>query len=37
MGAGGMQIVLLFLVAAVAAPIVEELMFRGVLYTHLRG
>jgi membrane protease YdiL (CAAX protease family) len=27
----------IFLVAAVAAPIVEEIMFRGVLYRHLRG
>lgn len=37
MGAGALQIVLLYLVASVAAPIVEETMFRGVLYQHLRG
>lgn len=36
-GAGAWQIVQLFLLAAVAAPIVEEIMFRGVLVTHLRG
>lgn len=34
---GGMwQAAQLLLVAAVAAPIVEEIMFRGVLYRHLR-
>jgi len=34
---GGMwQAIQLLLVAAVAAPIVEETMFRGVLYRHLR-
>ena len=37
MSAGGWQILMLFLIASVAAPIVEETMFRGVLYTHLRG
>lgn len=36
-GAGVWEIVQLFLVASVAAPIVEETMFRGVLMTHLRG
>jgi len=34
---GWIQVLLLYLVAAVAAPVVEETMFRGVLYTHLRG
>lgn len=37
MGAGFWQIVQLFLLASVAAPIVEEIMFRGVLLGHLRG
>ncbi len=36
-GAGAWQIVQLFLLASVAAPIVEETFFRGVLLTHLRG
>jgi membrane protease YdiL (CAAX protease family) len=36
-GAGVWPIVQIFLVAAVAAPIVEEIMFRGVLYRHLRS
>jgi membrane protease YdiL (CAAX protease family) len=36
-GAGTWQIVQLFLLASVAAPIVEETFFRGVLLTHLRS
>jgi membrane protease YdiL (CAAX protease family) len=32
----GMMIFLVFLTACVAAPVVEETMFRGVLYRHLR-
>jgi len=36
-GAGAWQILQLFLLASVAAPIVEETFFRGVLLTHLRG
>ena len=36
-GAGGMRLFLLYMLASVAAPIVEETMFRGVLYGHLRG
>ena len=36
-GANGMLVVQLFLVAVVAAPLVEEILFRGVLYAHLRG
>ncbi len=36
-GASGMLLVQLFLVAVVAAPLVEEILFRGVLYAHLRG
>ncbi len=35
--ATGWQIVLLLLLASVVAPIVEEIMFRGFLYGHLRG
>ncbi len=35
-GEGGMTILAIFLTACVAAPIVEEIMFRGVLYRHLR-
>ena len=31
------QLVLVYLVAAITAPVVEEIMFRGVLYRHLRG
>ncbi len=36
-GAGTWQIVQLFLLASIAAPIVEETFFRGVLLTHLRS
>jgi membrane protease YdiL (CAAX protease family) len=36
-GAGTWQIVQLFLLASIAAPIVEETFFRGVLFTHLRS
>jgi len=36
-GAGAGQVVLLYILASVAAPIVEEIMFRGFLYGHLRG
>ena len=36
-GAGTWTIVQVFILATVAAPIVEEVMFRGVLLTHLRG
>jgi membrane protease YdiL (CAAX protease family) len=36
-GAGGMRLFLLYMLASVAAPIVEEIMFRGVLYGHLRS
>ena len=35
--AGPAGVGLLFLLAAVVAPIVEEIAFRGVLYGHLRG
>jgi membrane protease YdiL (CAAX protease family) len=35
--AGPAGVALLFLLAAVVAPIVEEIAFRGVLYGHLRG
>lgn len=35
--ARGMLLLELFLIATIAAPIVEEIMFRGVLYAHLRG
>jgi membrane protease YdiL (CAAX protease family) len=34
---GWLQWVQILLLASVAAPIVEETMFRGVLYAHLRG
>jgi membrane protease YdiL (CAAX protease family) len=34
---GWLNKLLLVIVACVAAPIVEETMFRGVLYRHLRG
>lgn len=34
--AGGLGILAVFLLACVAAPVVEEIMFRGVLYRHLR-
>jgi membrane protease YdiL (CAAX protease family) len=37
MGAGAGGIAMLFIVACVAAPIVEETFFRGVLYSHLRS
>jgi len=36
-GAGAGRILMLFLLATVTAPIVEEIMFRGFLYGHLRG
>jgi membrane protease YdiL (CAAX protease family) len=36
-GASGLQLVLLFAVASIAAPIVEEIVFRGVLYGHMRS
>ncbi|MFM2164812.1 MAG: hypothetical protein RL325_1249 [Planctomycetota bacterium] len=36
-GAGAGRILMLFLLASVTAPIVEEIMFRGFLYGHLRG
>lgn len=36
-GAGVPETVMLYLLAAVAAPIVEETMFRGCLYGHLRS
>lgn len=36
-GASGIQLVLLFVVASIAAPIVEEITFRGVLYGHMRS
>lgn len=36
-GRGGWRTVRLFLLAAVWAPVVEETMFRGALYHHLRG
>lgn len=36
-GANWWSIVQIILVAVVAAPVVEEIMFRGVLYRHLRG
>jgi hypothetical protein len=36
-GAGALEIVMLFALASVAAPIVEEIAFRGLLYGHLRG
>lgn len=35
-GGGGLGIVAVFAVACIAAPIVEEIAFRGVLYRHLR-
>lgn len=35
-GAGLSQRLLVFFIACVAAPVVEETMFRGVLYRHLR-
>ena len=36
-GAGGFQVMMMFMLASVTAPIVEEIMFRGCLYGHLRG
>lgn len=36
-GSSVLSIILLYLVACVAAPIVEETMFRGVLYRYLRN
>ncbi|MDC0429018.1 CPBP family intramembrane metalloprotease [Phycisphaerales bacterium] len=36
-GAGPWTIIQLYVLACIAAPIVEETMFRGVLLTHLRG
>jgi membrane protease YdiL (CAAX protease family) len=36
-GAGALEVVLLFMLASVMAPIVEEIAFRGFLYGHLRG
>lgn len=36
-GAGAWKIIQLYVLACVAAPIVEETMFRGVFLTHLRG
>lgn len=36
-GAGALEIVMLFALASIAAPIVEEIAFRGLLYGHLRG
>ena len=35
--AGPLEVLLLFTLASVAAPIVEEIAFRGLLYGHLRG
>lgn len=36
-GADALRLALVFLIAAVAAPVVEEIMFRGVLFSHLRA
>ena len=36
-GADWLRLALVALLATVAAPIVEEIMFRGALYSHLRG
>ena len=36
-GASAWQVIQLFLLASLAAPVVEETMFRGVLLTHLCG
>jgi membrane protease YdiL (CAAX protease family) len=36
-GASRLDVVMLFMLASVAAPIVEEIAFRGLLYGHLRG
>lgn len=36
-GGDALGILLVFIVASVAAPVVEETFFRGVLYAHLRG
>lgn len=35
--AGAAEVAILFLMASVAAPLVEEIAFRGMLYGHLRG
>jgi membrane protease YdiL (CAAX protease family) len=35
-GGGGLGIIAVFAVACIAAPIVEEIAFRGILYRHLR-
>ncbi len=35
-GDGGLGVVAVFAVACIAAPIVEEIAFRGILYRHLR-
>ena len=37
LGAGGWELFALFFTATVAAPVVEEILFRGVFYTHLRN
>lgn len=36
-GSTALRVVLLYLLASVAAPIVEEIAFRGLFYGHLRG
>ena len=36
-GADALRLALVFLIASVAAPVVEEIMFRGVLFAHLRA
>lgn len=36
-GGGTFGLILIFLVACVLAPILEEIMFRGVFYHYLRG
>ena len=36
-GANALRVMLIFLLASVIAPIVEEIMFRGALYGHLRN
>ncbi|MCH2160982.1 MAG: CPBP family intramembrane metalloprotease [Phycisphaerales bacterium] len=37
MSAGGLALFSLFFVACIAAPVVEETVFRGILYQHLRS
>ena len=37
MNASGWELFQIFVLASVAAPVVEEIMFRGVLFSHLRG